>query len=47
MKNVLIRLFLFIYAIVKLFISLYKDCLDTIPRMTIAFTIYTIIRLLF
>ena len=47
MKNVLIRLFLFIYTIVKLFISLYKDCLDTIPRMTIAFTIYTIIRLLF
>ena len=47
MKNVLIRLFLFIYAIVKLFISLYKDCLDTIPRMTIVFTIYTIIRLLF
>lgn len=47
MKNVLVRLFLFIYVIVKLFISLYKDCLDTIPKMTIAFTIYTIIRLLF
>lgn len=47
MKNVLIRLFLFIYVIVKLFITLYKDCLNTIPRMTIAFTIYTIIRLLF
>lgn len=47
MKNVLIRLFLFIYVIVKLFIELYKDCLNTIPRMTIAFTIYTIIRLLF
>ena len=26
MQNVLIRLFLFIYAIMKLFISLYKDC---------------------
>lgn len=47
MKNVLIRLFLFIYVIVKLFIALYKDCLNTIPRMTIAFTIYVIIRLLF
>lgn len=47
MKNVLIRLFLFIYVIVKLFVSLYKDCLNTTPRMTIAFTIYTIIRLLF
>ena len=47
MKNVLIRLFLFIYVIVKLFISLYKVCLNTTPRMTIAFTIYVIIRLLF
>lgn len=47
MKNILIRLFIIIYAIVKLFISLYKDCLDTIPKMTIAFTIYTIIKLLF
>lgn len=47
MKDILKRVFLIVFNIVKSLFSLYLYFLETTPRMTIAFTIYVIIRLLF
>ena len=47
MKDILKRVFLIVFNIVKSLFSLYTYFLEQTPRMTIAFTIYVIIRLLF
>ena len=47
MKDILKRVFLIVFNIVKSLFSFYTYFLERIPKMTIAFTIYVIIRLLF